>query len=100
MHTTDCVVMVWFRAERARDDEVARLLAALGERMAADHGVDSRAGWRDETGYRTWLETYEPVAPESCDAFIDALQAHAFALGLGALAPQGRHVEVFRWCGR
>ena len=96
----NCVVMIWFRADRARDDEVARALAALGGRMAADHRVDARAGWRDEAGadYRTWLETYEPLAPEACDAFIDALQTQARALGLEALAPHGRHVEVFRWC--
>lgn len=93
-----CVVMVWFRADGARNDEVARTLAALGERLTAERQVDARAGWRDEPGYRTWLETYEPVAPEDCDAFIAALQAHARALGLDALALQGRHVEVFRWC--
>ncbi len=89
--------MVWFRADRAQDGAYAERLSALGRRMAETHGVEARSGWRDEPGFRTWLETYEPLAAERCDAFIGALQAAAKELGLDALAAGGRHVEVFEW---
>ncbi|HLS57412.1 MAG TPA: DUF4936 family protein [Zeimonas sp.] len=94
-----CVVMVWFRADPARNDECRRALAALGRQMRESHGVDARFGWRDEpgAGYRTWLETYEPVAAERCGAFTDALRSAAAALGLDALSIGGRHDEVFEW---
>lgn len=91
------VVMVWFRADRAQDSACAERLSALGRRMAETHGVEARSGWRDEPGYRTWLETYEPLDAGRCDAFIGALQAAAKELGLDALATGGRHVEVFEW---
>jgi len=91
------VVMVWFRAARADDDACRERLAELGRRLAGTHHIEPRAGWRDETGYRTWLETYEPLAAAQADAFVAALRAEATALGLDALALQGRHVEAFDW---
>lgn len=93
------VMMVWFRADRARDDACGERLAALARRMTDAHGISARWGWRDEAGagYRTWLETYEPLAAERCDAFVDSLQAAARELGLDALALNGRHVEAFEW---
>ncbi|MBX3591054.1 MAG: DUF4936 family protein [Burkholderiaceae bacterium] len=91
------VVMVWFRADRAQDRACAERLSLLGRRMAGAQGVEARSGWRDEPGYRTWLETYEPLGAGGCDAFIGALQAAAKELGLDALAMGGRHVEVFEW---
>ena len=93
------VVMVWFRADPAHNDECRAQLAALGRRMRQDWGVEARFGWRDEAGagYRTWLETYEPLGAEHCDPFIDALRSGAAALGLDALAIGGRHAEVFEW---
>ncbi len=89
--------MVWFRADRADDDACRERLAELGRRLADAHRIEARAGWRDETGYRTWLETYEPLAAAQCDAFVAALRAEANALGLDALALNGRHVEAFDW---
>lgn len=91
------VVMVWFRAARADDGACRERLAELGRRMSEAHGIEARAGWRDEPGFRTWLETYEPFVPGHCDAFIARLQAEADALGLGALALDGRHLETFDW---
>ena len=93
------VVMVWFRADPAHDDECRRGLAALGRRMRESHAVDARFGWRDEpgAGYRTWIETYEPVAAERCDAFTQALRSAAAAPGLDALSMGGRHDEVVEW---
>lgn len=89
--------MVWFRAARADDDNCRERLAELGRRLASAHHVEARAGWRHEAGYRTWLETYEPLAATRCDDFVAALQAEASALGLDALALNGRHVEAFDW---
>jgi len=91
------VVMVWFRADRAHDGACAERLSALGRRMAGAHGVEARSGWRDEPGYRTWLETYEPLDAGSPSSNRGALQAAAKELGLDALATGGRHVEVFEW---
>ncbi|RPH62783.1 MAG: DUF4936 family protein, partial [Burkholderiales bacterium] len=94
-----CVVMVWFRADPARSDECHSRLAALGQRLAQTYGVGARSGWRDEAGagYRTWLESYEPLACDRCEAFIRSLQVEATAQGLDGLAIGGRHVEVFEW---
>lgn len=89
--------MVWFRAARADDHACRERLAELGLRMSEAHGIEARAGWRDETGYRTWLETYEPLAVARCDAFVAALRSEAAVLGLDALALNGRHVEAFDW---
>lgn len=94
------VVMVWFRADPARSDLCDERLAALAQRMRQAFGVEARWGWRDEPGFRTWLETYEPLPPARCDAFIEALRANAGAVGLDALASGGRHVEVFEWSAR
>lgn len=89
--------MVWFRAARADDHACRERLAELGRRMSEAHGIEARAGWRDETGCRTWLETYEPLALAGCDAFVAALRSEAAVLGLDALALNGRHVEAFDW---
>lgn len=94
-----CVVLVWFRADPARNEECRRALAALVGRAAAAHGVQARFGWRDEPDgrYRTWLESYEPLAADRCTAFIDGLAADAHALGLDALVTGERFAEVFEW---
>lgn len=94
-----CVVMVWFRADPAHNEECLRRLARLRERVAGGGRIEARAGWRDETGvaYRTWLETYEPLETAHCEAFIGTLRAAAAELGLEALALNGRHLEVFEW---
>ncbi|GMV01182.1 MAG: DUF4936 family protein [Burkholderiaceae bacterium] len=91
------VVMVWFRATRADDDVCRERLAELGRRMADAFGIEARAGWRDEAGFRTWLETYEPLSPARCDTFVEALRIEAVTLGLDTLALNGRHVEAFDW---
>ena len=89
--------MVWFRATRADDDVCRERLAELGRRMADAYGIEARAGWRDEAGFCTWLETYEPLSPARCDTFVEALRIEAVTLGLDTLALNGRHVEAFDW---
>lgn len=93
------VVLVWFRADPARNDECLQALHALAGRIEARFGVRGRFGWHDEPekGRRTWLESWEPLGEEQESAFVDALAAEAAVLGFDALAPQGRFVDVFRW---
>lgn len=94
-----CVVLVWFRADPARNEACREALAALTGRAAAAHGVRARFGWRDEPDgrHRTWLESYEPLAPDRCAAFVEALGVDARALGLDALVTGKRYVDVFEW---
>lgn len=93
------VVLVWFRADPARNDECLRALQALAGRIETRFGVRGRFGWRDEPEKRrrTWLESWEPLRDEQESEFVDALGAEAAALGFDALAPAGRFVDVFRW---
>ena len=95
------VVLVWFRADPARNDECLQALHALAARIEARFGLRARFGWRDEPEKqrRTWLESWEPLRAGDEGAFVDALAAEAAALGFDALAPGGRYVEVFRWAG-
>lgn len=92
-------VLVWFRAEPARNDECLQALRALAARIEPRFGVRGRFGWRDEPAKnrRTWLESWEPLRDDQEGAFVEALQAEAAALGFAALAPGGRFVEAFRW---
>ncbi|HEY0878688.1 MAG TPA: DUF4936 family protein [Zeimonas sp.] len=95
------VVLVWFRAEPARNEECLRALHALAGRMEIRFGLRGRFGWRDEPEKkrRTWLESWEPLDDTQEEAFVDALADEATALGFDALATGGRFVEVFRWAG-
>ena len=93
------VVLVWFRAEPARNEECLQALHALAGRMETRFGLRGRFGWRDEPekNRRTWLESWEPLDGSQEEAFVDALADEAAALGFDALAAGGRFVEVFRW---
>ncbi len=97
----ELAVLVWFRADPARNEECLRALHALAARIEPRFGVRGRFGWRDELekNRRTWLESWEPLRDEQEGAFVEALEAEAAALGFAALAPSGRFVEVFRWAG-
>lgn len=96
-----CVVMVWFRADRAHDARCHAALATLVGRVAQAHGVTARFGWRDQhdAAFRTWIEVYEPLPASACDDFAAALAGQASEIGLDALASNGRYVEVFEWAG-
>ncbi len=93
------VVLVWFRADPARNDECRQALDALAARIERRFDVRGRFGWRDEPqkNRRTWLESWEPLRDEQESAFVEALEVEAAALGIPALAPGGRFVETFRW---
>ncbi|RIK93410.1 MAG: hypothetical protein DCC72_08580 [Burkholderiales bacterium] len=93
------VVLVWFRADPARNEECLRSLRALAARIEARFGVRGRFGWRDEPekNRRTWLESWEPVDAGQESDFVEALGAEAASLGFGELAPGGRFVDVFHW---
>ncbi len=93
------VVLVWFRADPARNEECLQALRALAARVEPRFGVRARFGWRDEPEKhrRTWLESWEPLHEERESAFVQALEAQAASLGFAALAQSGRIVEVFRW---
>ena len=93
------VVLVWFRADPARNSEYLHALHALAARIEARFGVRGRFGWRDEPerNRRTWLESWEPLAAGQEGGFVEALEAEAASLGFGALAPGGRFVDVFHW---
>lgn len=97
----ELVVLVWFRAEPARNAECERTLRALADRIEARFALRARFGWRDEPAKnrRTWLESWEPLREDQENEFVDALEAEAAALGFDTLAPGGRFVEVFRWAG-
>lgn len=96
------VVFVWFRADPARSDEILLLLETLGAKLAERFPIVPRFGWRDEPAKnrRTWLETWEPLVAADEAAFIEELDAQVRALGLDALARDGRFVDVFRWAGK
>ncbi len=96
---TAIVVLVWFRADPARNEECLRSLRALTARIEARFGVRGRFGWRDEPekNRRTWLESWEPVDAGQESDFVEALGAEAASLGFGELAPGGRFVDVFHW---
>lgn len=95
----ELVVLVWFRADPARNDECRRALHALVARMESRFGAHGRFGWRDEPekNRRTWLESWEPLRDAQQGAFVEALEAEAASLGFDALAQGGRFVEAFRW---
>lgn len=98
---SELVVLVWFRADPARNDECEGALRALAARIEPRFATRARFGWRDEPekNRRTWLESWEPLRYDRESEFVDALQAEAARLGFDALAPGGRFVEVFRWAG-
>jgi len=93
------VVLVWFRADPARNDECERALSVLAARIEPRFAMRARFGWRDEPekNRRTWLESWEPLQDARESEFVDALAAEAAALGFDTLAPGGRFVDVFRW---
>lgn len=93
------VVLVWFRADPARNSECLQALHALAARIEARFGVRGRFGWRDEPekNRRTWLESWEPLAAGEEGGFVEALETEAASLDFGTLAPGGRFVDVFRW---
>lgn len=95
----ELVVLVWFRADPARNDDCEHALRALAARIEPRFEMRARFGWRDEPEKhrRTWLESWEPLRDDRENEFVDALKAEADALGFDALAPGGRFVEVFRW---
>ena len=95
----ELVVLVWFRADPARNVECERTLRALADRIEARIALRGRFGWRDEPekNRRTWLESWEPLREEQENEFVDALEAEAAALGFDTLAQGGRFVEVFHW---
>lgn len=96
---SDVAVLVWFRADPARNEECLRALQALAGRVAPRFGLRARFGWRDEPekNRRTWLESWEPVPEARQREFVDTLAEAWAALGFDALAPGGRFVEVFHW---
>ena len=98
---SDIVVLVWFRADPARNDECLQALHRLAAHLEPRFGLRARFGWRDEPAKnrRTWLESWEPLSAEHEHEFVEALAAQAAALGFETLAPGGRFVDVFRWVG-
>lgn len=95
------VVLVWFRADPARNEECLRALHRLAARLEPRFGLRARFGWRDEPAKnrRTWLESWEPLHEAREHEFVEALTAEAAAFGFGELAPAGRFVDVFHWAG-
>ncbi len=93
------VVLVWFRADPARNEACLQALNALAARVEPRFGVRGRFGWRDEPEKkrRTWLESWEPLRADQESEFVEALEAEAAALGFAALAAGGRFVETFHW---
>lgn len=90
-------IFVYFRAAPQHRRDTA---AALGRHFVAVEaacGLRGRGGLRHDRDkpYLTWLEIYEGVDARRLQAVVDAIEASASASGLAALAPEGRHREVF-----
>jgi len=90
-------IFVYFRtapgaqaqAEAAMRRHLALVRARLG--LAGRHGLRHD----EHKPYRTWLEVYEGVRVSALEPTLAALDRASTDSGLAALAPEGRHVEVF-----
>ena len=99
-------IYVYFRADPVRAGEVRAALQRQCARVAAVHGLAARSGLRRELpgvvkAWHTWLEVYRvPADGRSLDddalaALLAGIETCARETGLAALAPEGRHTEVF-----
>lgn len=90
-------IFVYFRAAPQDRRDTAAALARHFAAVQAACGLRGRAGLRHDRDkpYLTWLEIYEGVEARRLQAVVDAVEASASASGLAALAPEGRHREVF-----
>jgi hypothetical protein len=95
--TTPLTAFVYFKvASTVPEGEVRAALHRLAM-------LRSRDGWRfdvmrrhrERSGSGTWMEVHRDVPRDELDAWLDALARAAREAGLDALAPGGRHVEVF-----
>ena len=90
-------VFVYFRSRPEHaEDAVARLRVQL-DTVRKCTGVAGRSGARRDVGkpYLTWLEIYEGIPAGSLESVLREIDAAAVASGLTAIAPEGRHREVF-----
>lgn len=89
-------VFVYFRSA-ADDRETRRTLEQLQRALAREFGVGGQLRVRrdDRPDGRTWMEVYTGVAAERLAPFLATLERLASEHGAVALAPAGRHVEVF-----
>lgn len=89
--------MLWFRADPARDTEVALALRRVAGALA---GVaPTRIGHRHEEDrpYRTWMIDTGPVEPERYEAVLWRLHKAVSAAGVRAFAQALPHLESFEW---
>lgn len=90
-------VMLWFRADPARDEAVRSALMRLAEAIAAD--APSRVGHRHEEDrpYRTWMIDAGPVPAERFDALLYRMHKAVGSVGIAALMQGEPHLESFAW---
>ena len=101
-------IYVYFRADPVRASEVRAALQRQCARVAAVHGLAARSGLRRELpgvvkAWHTWLEVYRVpatadgrgLADDALAALLAGIESCAREAGLAALAPEGRHIEVF-----
>lgn len=89
--------MLWFRADPARDTEVALALRQVAEALATVAPI--RIGHRHEEDrpYRTWMIDAGPVAPDRYEAVLWRLHKAVFSAGVRAFAQAAPHLESFEW---
>ena len=90
-------VFVYFRTPLDAADETRRRLDLQLAEVRLRTGISGRIGTRVDLGkpYLTWLEIYEGIPTGSLESILREIDAAALDSGLGALALEGRHREVF-----
>lgn len=90
-------VFVYFRTAPDAAEETRRRLRLHLAEVRLRTGISGRIGTRIDLGkpYLTWLEIYEGIPSAALPACLREIDAAAARCGLAALAPEGRHREVF-----
>lgn len=96
MRQTSHVVYVYYRIAEDLSEAALSAMRAHRDRLGGK-------GWmiafsrrpENEQGQTTWMETCGCDSLDAAGVLVEALEKSAEQCGLSALAPAGRHVEVF-----
>ncbi len=92
---------IWYEVDAALDEAVRSAFADLVQAMQASITEAPRLLRRADLKHRdhglsaTWMEVWPLPDSERATPFMEAIERHAGAVGLSALAVGGRHVEHF-----